>query len=49
MNLCLRSNGRQKCAEIAEQAINLLSNLLTHPNREVNFIKIIDRALFFSK
>ncbi|UJR23005.1 hypothetical protein I4U23_026031 [Adineta vaga] len=34
MNLCLRTNGRKKCAEIAEQAINVLSSLLTHPNQE---------------
>jgi len=35
MNLCLRTNGRKKCAEIAEQAITVLSSLLTHPNQEV--------------
>lgn len=35
MNLCLRTGGRKKCAEIAEQAILVLSNLLTHPNQEV--------------
>jgi thiosulfate reductase cytochrome b subunit len=35
MNLCLRSNGRKKCAEVAEQAITVLSSLLTHPNHEV--------------
>ncbi|CAF1197448.1 unnamed protein product [Adineta steineri] len=34
MNLCLRTNGRKKCAEIAEQAITVLSSLLTHPNQE---------------
>ncbi len=37
MNLCLRTNGRKKCAEVAEQAINVLSSLLTHPNHEVCF------------
>jgi hypothetical protein len=37
MNLCLRSNGRKKCAEITEQAITVLSSLLTHPNHEVYF------------
>ncbi len=37
MNLCLRTNGRKKCAEIAEQAITVLSSLLTHPNHEVYF------------
>ena len=36
MNLCLRSNGRKKCAEIAEQAITVLASLLTHPNDEVS-------------
>jgi len=35
MNLCLRTNGRRKCAEIAEQSITVLSSLLTHPNQEV--------------
>ena len=35
MNLCLRSNGRKKCAEIAEQAITVLASLLAHPNDEV--------------
>lgn len=35
MNLCLRPNGRNKCAEIAEQAITVLAGLLTHPNHEV--------------
>jgi vesicle coat complex subunit len=34
MNLCLRTSGRKKCAEIAEQAITVLSSLLTHPNQE---------------
>ncbi|CAF0774210.1 unnamed protein product [Adineta ricciae] len=34
MNLCLRTNGRKKCAEIAEQVITVLSNLLSHPNHE---------------
>ncbi|CAF2004352.1 unnamed protein product [Rotaria magnacalcarata] len=34
MNLCLRTNGRKKCATIAEQAITVLSSLLTHPNHE---------------
>lgn len=37
MNLCLRPNGRNKCAEIAEQAITVLAGLLTHPNHEVCF------------
>jgi hypothetical protein len=37
MNLCLRTNGRQKCAEIAEQVITVLSTLLAHPNHEVYF------------
>jgi hypothetical protein len=37
MNLCLRSSGRKKCAEIAEQAVTVLSSLLTHPNQEVCF------------
>lgn len=37
MNLCLRTSGRNKCAEIADQAIIVLSALLTHPNHEVNF------------
>ena len=36
MNLCLRTNGRKKCAEIAEQAINVLAVLLNHPNHEVS-------------
>ena len=36
MNLCLRTNGRKKCVEIAEQAISVLSALLTHPNQEVS-------------
>jgi hypothetical protein len=36
MNLCLRSNGRKKCAEIAEQVITVLSTLLSHPNHEVS-------------
>lgn len=36
MNLCLRTQGRRKCAEIADQAINVLSSLLTHPNQEVS-------------
>jgi hypothetical protein len=40
MNLCLRTNGRQKCAEIAEQAITVLSSLLTHPNHEVRSFRI---------
>jgi hypothetical protein len=40
MNLCLRTNGRKKCAEIAEQAITVLSSLLTHPNHEVYFYSI---------
>lgn len=35
MNLCLRTSGRKKCAEIADQAIVVLSALLTHPNHEV--------------
>jgi LisH domain-containing protein ARMC9 len=35
MNLCLRSNGRRQCAEIAEQALNVLASLLTHANHEV--------------
>lgn len=35
MNLCLRTEGRKKCAEISEQAITVLSSLLTHPNSEV--------------
>ncbi len=35
MNLCLRTNGRKKCAEIAEQAITTLSTLLAHPDHEV--------------
>lgn len=35
MNLCLRTEGRKKCAEITEQAINALASLLTHPNHEV--------------
>jgi hypothetical protein len=39
MNLCLRSNGRKKCSEISEQAITVLSSLLTHPNHEVYFYK----------
>ncbi|CAF1106340.1 unnamed protein product [Rotaria sp. Silwood1] len=34
MNLCLRTNGRKKCTAIAEQAITVLSALLTHPNHE---------------
>ncbi|CAF0870195.1 unnamed protein product [Rotaria sordida] len=34
MNLCLRTSGRKKCAAIAEQAITVLSALLTHPNHE---------------
>lgn len=37
MNLCLRTSGRKKCATIAEQAITVLSTLLTHPNREVYY------------
>ena len=37
MNLCLRTSGRNKCAEIADQAIVVLSALLTHPNHEVYF------------
>jgi hypothetical protein len=37
MNLCLRTNGRKQCAEIAEQAITVLSALLTHPNHEVSY------------
>ena len=36
MNLCLRTNGRKKCAEIADQSITVLSGLLTHPNQEVS-------------
>ena len=36
MNLCLRTNGRKKCAEVAEQAINALAALLNHPNHEVS-------------
>jgi len=36
MNLCLRTSGRKKCAEIAEQAITVLSSLLTHPNQEAD-------------
>jgi len=39
MNLCLRTNGRKKCAEIAEQAITVLSSLLTHPNQEVHYLE----------
>ena len=35
MNLCLRTDGRKKCIEIAEQTINVLSFLLNHPNHEV--------------
>jgi len=35
MNLCLRTNGRKKCAEIAEQAITTLSTLLAHPDHDV--------------
>ncbi|CAF2360770.1 unnamed protein product [Rotaria sp. Silwood2] len=35
MNLCLRTEGRRKCAEIAEQAITVLASLLTHPNHEI--------------
>ncbi|CAF1106911.1 unnamed protein product [Adineta steineri] len=34
MNLCLRTDGRKKCAEIADQAITVLSTLLAHPNHE---------------
>jgi len=34
MNLCLRTNGRKKCVEIAEQVITVLSSLLIHPNHE---------------
>ncbi|CAF1025663.1 unnamed protein product [Rotaria sordida] len=34
MNLCLRTDGRKKCAEIAEQSITVLASLLTHPNHE---------------
>ncbi|CAF5229360.1 unnamed protein product, partial [Rotaria magnacalcarata] len=34
MNLCLRTEGRKKCAEVAEQAITVLASLLTHPNHE---------------
>ena len=40
MNLCLRTNGRKKCAEIAEQAITVLSSLLTHPNQEVPYLSM---------
>lgn len=40
MNLCLRTNGRKKCVEIAEQIITVLSSLLTHPNHEVYFYLI---------
>ncbi|CAF0800409.1 unnamed protein product [Rotaria sp. Silwood1] len=35
MNLCLRTEGRKKCAEIAEQAITVLASLLAHPNHEI--------------
>ena len=42
MNLCLRTNGRKKCVEIAEQVINVLSTLLTHPNHEVRNIESIN-------
>ncbi len=45
MNLCLRTNGRKRCAEIAEQAITVLSALLTHPNQEVCYL-YIDLKLF---
>lgn len=41
MNLCLRTNGRKKCAEIAEQAITVLSSLLTHPNQEVLLFRFL--------
>ncbi|UJR25899.1 hypothetical protein I4U23_007247 [Adineta vaga] len=34
MNLCLRTNGRKKCTEIAEQVITVLSTLLSHSNHE---------------
>ncbi|CAF3282228.1 unnamed protein product [Rotaria socialis] len=34
MNLCLRTEGRKKCAEVAEQAIAVLASLLSHPNHE---------------
>ena len=50
MNLCLRTNGRKKCAEIADQAITVLSSLLTHPNHEVYFQLIYKNLLnYFSK
>jgi LisH domain-containing protein ARMC9 len=48
MNLCLRSDGRKQCAEIADQAVTVLSALLTHPNQEVrvqqNDINVITHA-----
>lgn len=45
MNLCLRTNGRKKCAEIAEQSITVLSGLLTHPNQEVSLYIIIQTSI----
>ena len=45
MNLCLRTNGRKKCAEIAEQSIIVLSTLLTHPNQEVFLSTVVQTSI----
>ncbi|XP_023675713.2 lisH domain-containing protein ARMC9 isoform X1 [Paramormyrops kingsleyae] len=35
MNLCLRSQGRKKCAERADQVLRVLTDLLGHENDEI--------------
>ncbi|XP_057181405.1 lisH domain-containing protein ARMC9 isoform X2 [Triplophysa rosa] len=37
MNLCLRTQGKQKCAEEAEQVLKVLTELLGHENHEIRY------------
>nr|XP_055073548.1 lisH domain-containing protein ARMC9 isoform X2 [Misgurnus anguillicaudatus] len=37
MNLCLRTQGKQKCAEEAKQVLKVLTELLGHENHEIRY------------
>lgn len=37
MNLCLRTQGKQKCAKEAEQVLKVLTELLGHENHEIRY------------
>ncbi|KAA0712488.1 LisH domain-containing protein ARMC9 [Triplophysa tibetana] len=37
MNLCLRTQGKKKCAEEAEQVLKVLTELLGHENHEIRY------------